>query len=122
MAGRRRLWAWFKDTWPDWLNATVGAWMILSAFVPEFTGHPPGPIASGLSGLAIAVVSLSAVTRVTRWKEWANLLLGFWLIGAPWALGIGGFDPFWNFVGDGLFLAFHAGYQLARPPRQREGF
>lgn len=83
---------------------------------------PPGPLASGLSGLAVALVSLAAVWRVTPGKELMNFALGLWLIAAPWALGLHAFDPFWNFVGDGLFLAFHAAYQLARPPRLRPGF
>lgn len=121
MAEQRTWRSWLKDTWPDWLNVTVGAWMILSAFLPEFSGPPPGPVASGLSGIAITLVSLWATVRVTRWKEWANLLLGAWLVAAPWVLHISAFDPFWNFVGDGLFLAVHAAYQLVRPlPRPAE--
>ena len=111
-----------KKTWPDWLNASVGAWMVLSAFVPMFSGPPPGPLAAGATGVAVLLVSSAAVARMARWKQWANLTLGLWLIGAPWALGIFAFDPFWNYVGDGAFLAFHAAYQLARPPRQRDGF
>jgi hypothetical protein len=122
MASKRTLWQWFKDTWPDWLNFSVGAWMILSAFVPDFSGPPPGPMASGLSGLAIAAVSFAAVVRVKLWKEWVNLLLGLWLVAVPWVLGLRDFNPFWNFVGDGLFLAGHAAYQIIWPPHRREGF
>ena len=44
-----------------------------------------------------------------------------WLVAAPWALDISAANPFRNFVGDGLFLAFHAACQLVRSRRQRAG-
>lgn len=121
MASDGTWWGGLKATWPDWLNFTVGAWMILSAFVPDLSGPSPGPVASDVSGVAIAAVSLAAVARVAFWKEWTNFLLGLWLVAAPWVLGIGQFDPFWNFVLDGPFLIGHAGYQIVNPPQQRAG-
>ncbi len=122
MMTRASLWQWLKKTWPDWLNLTVGAWMIFSAFVPSFAGPPAGAWASGVSGLAIAAVSAAAIVSVEFWKEWTNLALGLWLVGAPWALGFADqASPFWNFVLDGLFLVGHAGYQIVNPPHRRKG-
>jgi len=39
------------------------------------------------SGAAIAVISLAAMVAFADWEEWANLLLGIWLIVSPWVLG-----------------------------------
>jgi hypothetical protein len=39
------------------------------------------------TGAAIAVLSIAAIVAFSDWEEWANLLLGLWLIVSPWALG-----------------------------------
>ena len=38
-------------------------------------------------GAAIAALSLAALIAFAIWEEWANLLLGIWLIVSPWVLG-----------------------------------
>ena len=40
-----------------------------------------------LSSAAIIILSLAAILAFSIWEEWVNLLLGFWLIVAPWLLG-----------------------------------
>jgi hypothetical protein len=39
------------------------------------------------SGAAIAVISLAAMIAFADWEEWANLILGIWLIVSPRVLG-----------------------------------
>jgi hypothetical protein len=39
------------------------------------------------SGAVIAVLSLATMVAFSVWEEWANLLLGCWLIVSPWLLG-----------------------------------
>jgi len=39
------------------------------------------------SGAAIAALSAAAIITFADWEEWLNLLLGFWLMVSPWALG-----------------------------------
>lgn len=39
------------------------------------------------SGAAIAALSAAAIIAFADWEEWLNLLLGFWLMMSPWALG-----------------------------------
>ena len=59
---------------------SVSPWLFL---------HGSGKAAIDLraSSAAIAAVSLAALVAFSRWKEWANLLLGLWLIVSPWLLG-----------------------------------
>jgi hypothetical protein len=40
-----------------------------------------------LSAAAIAILSVAAMVAFSYWEEWANLLLGLWLIASPWLLG-----------------------------------
>lgn len=39
------------------------------------------------SSTLIAVLSAAAIVAFSDWEEWLNLLLGIWLISAPWLLG-----------------------------------
>jgi SPW repeat len=36
------------------------------------------------TGLAIAVLAAAAIVQFAEWEEWANLVLGLWLVVAPW--------------------------------------
>jgi len=39
-----------------------------------------------LTGMAVTLISIFTVVAFAEWEEWLNLLLGIWLIVAPWAL------------------------------------
>jgi hypothetical protein len=43
---------------------------------------------------------------VRRWQDWANLLLGSWLIGSPWVLQYEGTHAAWNayLTGGGILV------------------
>ena len=41
-----------------------------------------------VSGLAVVLISIAAILVFYEWQEWLNLLLGLWLIFAPWTLGV----------------------------------
>lgn len=111
-----------KRVWPDLLNLTVGGWMVFSAFVPAFSGPPPGRLASGLTGALVAAISIVAILRVERWKEATNLMLGLWLMAVPFVLGFGNrLNPTLNFTMDGAILVIHSAYQILHPPWRRRG-
>ena len=107
--------------WPDLLNLTIGVWMIFSAFFPTLAGRPPGQIVALMSGVAIVIISFAAMVRFAPRKEVINLLLGLWLMVAPFALGFAEWNPVINYFLDGLLLAGHATFQLVKPPKQRRG-
>lgn len=110
-----------KRVWPDAFNLAIGGWLVLSAFVPTFSGPRPGQLASGLTGLLIAAISVAAMLRVEHWKEATNLVLGLWLIAAPFVLGIWTLNPILNFTLDGGFLVLHSAFQILKPPWRRHG-
>jgi len=90
--------------------------------VLSFSGRrPPGAIVAMISGVAVAIISFAAMVRFAPRKEAINLLLGLWLIAAPFALGFVEWNPLANYFLNGALLAGHATYQLVRPPKQRRG-
>ena len=64
------------------------------------------------SGAAIAILSLAAVVAFSNWEEWANLLLGFWLIVSPWVLGFPHTRAMHYSIGVGAIVAFLAALEL----------
>ncbi len=64
------------------------------------------------SGAAIAILSLAAMVAFSNWEEWANLLLGFWLIVSPWVLGFPHTRAMHYSIGVGAIVAFLAALEL----------
>jgi hypothetical protein len=64
------------------------------------------------SGAAIALLSLVAMFAYASWQEWANLLLGIWLIVSPWLLGFAHTSAMHYSIGVGLAVAFFSALEL----------
>lgn len=64
------------------------------------------------SSAAIAVLSLAAMVAFANWEEWANLLLGIWLIVSPWVLGFAHTRAMHFSIGVGAMVAFLAALEL----------
>jgi hypothetical protein len=64
------------------------------------------------SSALIAVVSATAVAAFSEWEEWLNLLLGAWLISAPWVLGYAHTRAMHVSIGVGVVVAYLAGLRL----------
>lgn len=64
------------------------------------------------SGAAIAILSLTAMVAFANWEEWANLMLGIWLIVSPWLLGFAHTRAMHYSIGVGAAVAFLAALEL----------
>jgi hypothetical protein len=64
------------------------------------------------SGAAIAVISLVAMAAFADWEEWANLLLGIWLMVSPWVLGFAHTGAIHLSILVGFTVAFLAALEL----------
>lgn len=64
------------------------------------------------TSLAIAMISLASIVAYANWEEWANLLLGIWLIVSPWALGFAHTRAMHFSIGVGAAVAFLAALEL----------
>jgi len=77
---------WRKESVLDLYNLVLAMFLLISPWLFA-RANPTAAIDLRVSGAAIAILSLAAMVAFSRWEEWANLLLGFWLIVSPWVLG-----------------------------------
>jgi SPW repeat len=77
---------WRKESVLDLYNLVLAMFLLISPWLFA-RANPTAAIDLRASGAAIAILSLAAMVAFSRWEEWANLLLGFWLIVSPWVLG-----------------------------------
>ncbi len=102
---------WRPESVLDLYNLLLAMFLFIS---PWLFARANGTAAVDLrvSGAAIAALSLAAVLAFANWEEWANLLLGFWLIVSPWALGFAHTRAMHFSIGVGLAVAFLAALEL----------
>jgi hypothetical protein len=67
---------------------------------------------SWAAGLALAIASVAALIAFRDWKEWLILLLGVWLVAAPWLLGFPHAAAMKVHIGVGLVVVYLAGLYL----------
>ena len=96
--------------WQDWLTLLVGMWLIVSSWVLGIA-VPGGTTAQAitwnfvLSGVAALALGIAALASFRVWKEWADVLLGLWLVASPWILGfLSAQAPRWNALACGLII------------------
>jgi hypothetical protein len=72
--------------WQDWVNLALGLWFLVSPWVLRF--HDLGVMSLDFyaAGAALAALAVLGLRRRTLWGEWLTLVLGLWMIGAPWML------------------------------------
>ena len=63
-------------------------------------------------GAVIAAISVAAMVAFSDWEEWANLLLGLWLIISPWVLGFAHTRAMHVTILIGVLVAFFAALEL----------
>ncbi len=95
------------NPWQDWTNLVLAIWLFISPWVLQFasgaaTVRTPaeGAAAGGavvaaawnawIFGVVVAAIAAAGLIRVQAWEEWTNLLIGLWLVVAPWVLGFSG--------------------------------
>lgn len=105
--------------WQDWVMLAFGLWLF---FAPYFLiYHPLSGVAawnSSVLGAAVTVFAVSALAVPDKWEEWMNLVLGLWLIAAPFALQFYQTETVatWNQVILGLLIGGNAILVLTRRP------
>lgn len=76
-----------KQRWQDWVMLVLAVWLFFSPF---FLGYESSTgIAASDSyvlGVLVAIFSIAALANPQNWEEWINVVLGIWLIIAPFVL------------------------------------
>jgi len=94
-----------EQRWQDWSVIVLGTWLVFSPFAGIGAANDAAAINSYLIGAAVLVFAFTALISPAIWQEYTNLLLGFWLIIAPFTLGFTTqLGPMWNQIFVGLLI------------------
>jgi SPW repeat len=102
---------WRRESILDLYNLVLAAFLFIS---PWMFAQANGTAAADLriSGVAVAILSLAAILAFATWEEWANVLLGLWLIASPWILGFPHTRAMHFSIGIGVAVTFFAALEL----------
>lgn len=78
---------WRKESPLDVINLILGIGLLLSPWLLNFTTDAAASRNAWVSGLIIGLLSLAALSAFADWEEWGNIIMGIWVVAAPWALG-----------------------------------
>lgn len=102
---------WRRESVLDLYNLVLAALLFVSPWVFAFT-NATAKLDVWAAGAAIAVISVGALLAYANWEEWANFLLGIWLVASPWLLGFTGTRAMHFSVAVGAAVAFLAVLEL----------
>jgi hypothetical protein len=99
--------------WEDWANLVLGIWLCASPWVLQLAGDEMIVTQNAvLVGFLLIVTETVTLVSFRVWEEWANVVLGAWLVVSPWVLGITALVPMANFVIVGLVVLVLALYEI----------
>ena len=94
-----------EQRWQDRTNVGLGAWLVLAPFIGIGVFNDIAAINSYVTGVAVALFAFAAISHADLWKEYTNVVLGLWLIVAPFALGFTSLaGPAYNQIIVGLLI------------------
>lgn len=107
----------------DWINAFVGALLVISAMVLADTVNLIDVWTVVVLGLLIIAVSVWALSQATHQAaEWAKVVLGVLLFIAPWVMGYASHAlASWNSWIVGVIVVVVAAYTFIPLSRSRGG-
>ncbi len=74
----------------DWINLVCAVLLFISPWVLAFSGDVMATRAAWITGVVVAIFAVAALVQFAEWEEWVSLLLGVWMIVAPWVVGFSG--------------------------------
>lgn len=87
------------------INVLAGIWLIIAPFILQYnsTGNKWQEIIFGIIIAILGLVRLAAPN--VSWPSWINLLIGIWMIIAPWTISNTTIGARWNEVVVGIIVA-----------------
>ena len=102
---------WRRESVLDLYSLMVGLSLFASPWLFVFTSEKARIDIWATSAL-IAATSIIAIVMFSNWEEWLNLVLGFWLVVSPWALGFTHTKAMHVSIGAGIVVTFIAALEL----------
>ena len=90
------------------LNIALGAWLAAASFLLGYSGVSAARWNDIIIGLVVLVLAWARVANPSQMTaaSWFNVILGLWLIAAPFVLGYSGMvAPLWNDIIIGVAVA-----------------
>ena len=70
----------------DWVNLVCAVLLFISPWILAFSGDVTATRAAWITGVVVAIFAVAALVQFAEWEEWISLLLGVWMIVAPWVV------------------------------------
>lgn len=90
------------------LDILVGIWLIISPFLLNYSSNSTAlwnDIIAGVAVIIFAATQTAQSNRSISWPSWVNLLIGIWLVLAPFALGYSASTvTMWNEILTGIVI------------------
>lgn len=106
-----------QQRWQDWVMLIFGAWVFFSPFwMPAYASRGDAAAWNSYIFGAIAFfLAWGALATKELWEEWLNLLIGIWLIIAPFVLRFYSTEPGagWNQIILGILMGIDAIWVLS---------
>jgi hypothetical protein len=105
------------EHWEDWVSWGLGIWLCLCPWALYFEADDAATAAAVATGVLLIALEVVTLSAYRSWEEWLNVILGVWLIAAPWILGVGSTAATANFVIVGVLVVALAAYELRQSGR-----
>jgi SPW repeat len=103
--------------WEDWCSWGLGIWLCISPWALRFDLEPASTRAAVVTGVLLILVEAITLSAFRAWEEWINVLLGVWLIAAPWIVATTSGAATADFVVVGLLVLALAIYEIRNPEK-----
>jgi hypothetical protein len=107
--------------WENWCGWLLAIWLCISPGPLGFGDDQTATYAAVLTGIVLIVTEMLTISPFRLWEEWMNVLVGCWLIAAPWLLRVHSSSATINFVIVGTLVAALAVYKLWFGVAEKQG-
>jgi hypothetical protein len=102
---------WRRESVLDVYNLLLAAFLFVTPWLFGFT-NGTAKADLWLDSAMIAAISIATMIAYANWEEWANFVLGIWLIVSPFLLGFTHTSAMHFSIGIGVAIAFMAMLEL----------
>ncbi|HLZ06929.1 MAG TPA: SPW repeat protein [Bradyrhizobium sp.] len=102
---------WRSESVLDLYNVALAAVIFVSPWLFRLT-NGTATKDFWITAAAIVAIALAAIIAYANWEEWANFLVGIWLVSSPWILGFSHTRAMHFAVGFGAAVTFLAALEL----------
>ncbi|RUU13438.1 hypothetical protein EOD10_15715 [Mesorhizobium sp. M7A.T.Ca.TU.009.01.3.2] len=97
----------------DVVNILAGIALALSPWLLGYAADAVAVWHAFIAGVITVLIAARALVAFHKYEEWANLVVGLWIVAAPWVLGFAGLaTAMWSHVIAGVVVAVLAAASL----------